>query len=60
MIDSVGAVSSFNGGIVFVPDLTTVDERTISANVAPVIIQTTRAYGLYVWIAARGARARGY
>jgi hypothetical protein len=45
-----GPMAAFNGGIVVLPDMSIVDERTIRADVAPVILQTIRAYGLYVWI----------
>jgi Cof subfamily protein (haloacid dehalogenase superfamily) len=45
-----GPMAAFNGGIVVLPDLTVVDERAISAAVAPAVIETMRAHGLYVWI----------
>ena len=45
-----GPMAAFNGGIIVQPDMSIVDERTIPADVTPVVIQTLRAYGLYVWI----------
>jgi len=53
-LDVDGPMAAFNGGIIVQPDMSIVDERTIAAAVAPVIVQTLRAYGLYVWI-YRGA-----
>jgi Cof subfamily protein (haloacid dehalogenase superfamily) len=43
-------MAAFNGGMVILPDLTLVDERTIPADVAPTAIETMRAHGLFVWI----------
>ena len=43
-------MAAFNGGIIVQPDLTIVDERVIPPQVAPVVIQTIRAFGLYAWI----------
>lgn len=45
-----GPMAAFNGGIVVLPDMTVVDERPIPAHVAPAVIETIRAHGLYVWI----------
>jgi Cof subfamily protein (haloacid dehalogenase superfamily) len=45
-----GPMAAFNGGIIVQPDMSIVDERTIPADVTPVVIKTLRAYGLYVWI----------
>jgi hydroxymethylpyrimidine pyrophosphatase-like HAD family hydrolase len=45
-----GPIAAFNGGIVVLPDMTVVDERPIPAHVAPAVIETIRAHGLYVWI----------
>ena len=45
-----GPMAAFNGGIVFLPDMTVVDERAIPVDVAPAVIETVRAHGLYVWI----------
>jgi hypothetical protein len=47
-------MAAFNGGIIVLPDMTIVDERTIPADVAPAVIGTIRAHGIYVWI-YRGA-----
>jgi Cof subfamily protein (haloacid dehalogenase superfamily) len=49
-----GPIAAFNGGIVVMPDMTIVDERTIPADVAPAVVDTLRECGLYVWI-YRGA-----
>jgi HAD superfamily hydrolase (TIGR01484 family) len=43
-------MAAFNGGIIVLPDLSVVDERTIPADVAPAVIDTIRAHGLYVWM----------
>lgn len=43
-------MAAFNGGIIFMPDLTVVDERPVPAEVAPGIVDTIRAHGLYAWI----------
>jgi Cof subfamily protein (haloacid dehalogenase superfamily) len=43
-------MAAFNGGIIVLPDMTVVDERAIPADVAPAVIETSRAHGLYVWI----------
>src|SRR6516164_2861552 len=43
-------MAAFNGGIIVLPDMTVVDERTIPPDVAPAVIDTIRAHGLYVWI----------
>jgi Cof subfamily protein (haloacid dehalogenase superfamily) len=53
-LDMRGPMAAFNGGIIVTPDMTIVDERTVPADVAPVIIDTIRAHGLYPWI-YRGA-----
>ena len=49
-----GPMAAFNGGIIVQPDMTIVDERTVPADVAPAVIETIRAHGLYPWI-YRGA-----
>src|SRR5215213_6644379 len=38
-----GPMAAFNGGIIVLPDLTIVDERTIAADVASAVIETIRA-----------------
>jgi Cof subfamily protein (haloacid dehalogenase superfamily) len=43
-------MAAFNGGIILLPDMTIVDERTIAPDVAPAVIETIRAHGLYAWI----------
>jgi Cof subfamily protein (haloacid dehalogenase superfamily) len=43
-------MAAFNGGMIILPDMTIVDERTIPADVAPAVIEAMRAHGLYVWI----------
>src|SRR5215472_15192537 len=45
-----GPMAAFNGGIIVQPDMTIVDELTIPADVAPAVIDTIRAHGLYPWI----------
>jgi Cof subfamily protein (haloacid dehalogenase superfamily) len=49
-LDMDGPMAAFNGGIIVQPDMTIVDERVIPPDVAPVVIQTIRAFGLYAWI----------
>jgi Cof subfamily protein (haloacid dehalogenase superfamily) len=43
-------MAAFNGGVIVLPDMTVVDERTIPAELAPDVVETIRAHGLYVWI----------
>jgi Cof subfamily protein (haloacid dehalogenase superfamily) len=43
-------MAAFNGGIILLPDMTIVDERTIAPDVAPAVIETIQAHGLYAWI----------
>jgi Cof subfamily protein (haloacid dehalogenase superfamily) len=43
-------MAAFNGGIILLPDMTVVDERAIPTDVAPPVIDTIRAHGLYAWI----------
>jgi Cof subfamily protein (haloacid dehalogenase superfamily) len=43
-------MAAFNGGIIVLPDMTVVDERPIPADIAPAVIETIRAHGLYAWI----------
>jgi hypothetical protein len=43
-------MAAFNGGVIMLPDMTVFDERDIPADVAPGVIETCRAHGLYVWI----------
>jgi Cof subfamily protein (haloacid dehalogenase superfamily) len=49
-----GPMAAFNGGIIVQPDMTIVDERTIPGDVAPAVVDTIRAHGLFAWI-FRGA-----
>ena len=43
-------MAAFNGGMIVLPDMTVVDERALSPDVATAVIETIRAHGLYVWI----------
>jgi Cof subfamily protein (haloacid dehalogenase superfamily) len=43
-------MAAFNGGVVVLPDMTVVDERSIPADIAPAVIETMREHGLYFWI----------
>jgi Cof subfamily protein (haloacid dehalogenase superfamily) len=43
-------MAAFNGGMLVLPDMTPVDERTVSADVAPTVVEAMRSHGLYVWI----------
>jgi Cof subfamily protein (haloacid dehalogenase superfamily) len=43
-------MAAFNGGIIILPDMTVVDERAIPADIAPAVVETIRAHGLYVWM----------
>ena len=42
-----GPMAAFNGGVIVMPDMTVVDERAIPADVAPEVINTIAAHGLY-------------
>jgi Cof subfamily protein (haloacid dehalogenase superfamily) len=48
-----GPMAAFNGGVIVMPDMTIVDERTIPADVAPTVIDEIHAHGLYAWIYSR-------
>jgi hydroxymethylpyrimidine pyrophosphatase-like HAD family hydrolase len=49
--DMKAPTAAFNGGIIVLPDMTTVDARPIPADVAPAVVDAIRAHGLYVvWI----------
>jgi len=43
-------MAAFNGGMIILPDMTVVDERTVPAEVAPAVTERMRELGLYVWI----------
>jgi Cof subfamily protein (haloacid dehalogenase superfamily) len=43
-------MAAFNGGILVLPDMTVVDERPVPEDVAPAVVETIRAHGLYAWI----------
>jgi Cof subfamily protein (haloacid dehalogenase superfamily) len=45
-----GPMAAFNGGIIVQPDMSIVDERPVPADVAPAVVDTIRAHGLYAWI----------
>jgi Cof subfamily protein (haloacid dehalogenase superfamily) len=45
-----GPIAAFNGGIMVRPDMGIIDERAVPADVAPAVIDTIRAHGLYAWI----------
>jgi len=45
-----GPIAAFNGGIVVLPDLTVVEERPIPPDIAPAVVDTIRAHGLYAWV----------
>jgi Cof subfamily protein (haloacid dehalogenase superfamily) len=45
-----GPMAAFNGGVIVMPNMTIVDERTIPADAAWAIIDAIRAHGLYAWI----------
>jgi Cof subfamily protein (haloacid dehalogenase superfamily) len=45
-----GPMYAFNGGIMVLPDMTIIDQRTVPSDVAPAAIETIRALGLYPWI----------
>src|SRR5689334_762021 len=47
-------MAAFNGGMIVNPDLSLVDERTLSDDVVPEVIKILSAHGLEVWI-YRGA-----
>ena len=43
-------MAAFNGGVIVLPDLSVLDERTIPDYVVPAIVETIEAHGLDVWI----------
>ena len=45
-----GPMAAFNGGMIVQPDMTIVDVRAIPIEVAPAVIDTISAHGLYPWI----------
>jgi Cof subfamily protein (haloacid dehalogenase superfamily) len=45
-----GPIAAFNGGMVVMPDMSVVEERTIPDDVTPAVVDAMRAGGLYVWI----------
>jgi Cof subfamily protein (haloacid dehalogenase superfamily) len=45
-----GPMAAFNGGIIVLPDMTVVDERTIPEDVAAAVIAKIDEGGLYPWI----------
>jgi Cof subfamily protein (haloacid dehalogenase superfamily) len=44
-----GPMAAFNGGMIVLPDMTIVDERTMSEEVARAVIEEIWAHGLYAW-----------
>jgi Cof subfamily protein (haloacid dehalogenase superfamily) len=49
-LEMKGPMAAFNGGVIVLPDMTIVDERTLAPDIAPAVIETIRAHGLYAWI----------
>jgi Cof subfamily protein (haloacid dehalogenase superfamily) len=45
-----GPIAAFNGGMVVLPDMSVLDERTIASDAAPAVLASIRACGLYAWI----------
>jgi Cof subfamily protein (haloacid dehalogenase superfamily) len=45
-----GPMAAFNGGIIFQPDMTIVDEKAIPTDVTAAVVDAIRAHGLDVWI----------
>ena len=43
-------IAAFNGGMLVLPDMTVVDERTIPEEIPPAVVERMRAHGLYVWM----------
>lgn len=43
-------MAAFDGALVFLPDLTIIDERTIPDRIAPAVADTIRMHGLEVWL----------
>jgi len=43
-------MAAFNGGVIVLPDLSVLDERTISDYLLPSIIETMQSHGLDVWL----------
>ena len=43
-------MAAFNGGVIVLPDLSVLDERTLPDYVVPAIVETIEAHGVDVWI----------
>ena len=43
-------MAAFNGGVIVLPDLSVLDERTLPDYVVPAIVEAIEAHGLDVWI----------
>ena len=43
-------MAGFNGGVIFLPDLSVLDARSMPDYVVPAIVEAIEAYGLDVWI----------
>ena len=45
-----GPMAAFNGGIIVMPNMTIVDERSVPADISSAVIDAIAAHGLYPWI----------
>src|SRR5262249_53280825 len=45
-----GPMAAFNGGMIVLPNMTVLDERTIPDELTPAIVQSIRDFGLDVWV----------
>jgi transaldolase len=43
-------MAAFNGGVIFLPDLSVLDERTVPDYLLPAIVETMESRGLDVWL----------
>ena len=43
-------MAAFNGGVIVLPDLSVLDERTIPDYLLPALVETIESHGLDVWL----------
>jgi Cof subfamily protein (haloacid dehalogenase superfamily) len=49
-LEMCGPMAAFNGGVIFEPDMSIVEERVIPADISPAVIDMIRSFDLYAWI----------
>src|SRR6516165_6752299 len=48
-LEMCGPMAAFNGGVIFEPDMSIVEERVILADISPAVIDMIRSFDLYAW-----------